>query len=68
VRAALERVLASPDPEVSVCESLATALGHLRPELDRCLLTDESLPAAAAHTAQLFTRVFAASRTPTSCT
>ena len=41
-----------------ICEDLAGALRHLRPELDLYLLTNESLADSGAHTAQLFRRVF----------
>jgi arginine decarboxylase len=58
VRAELDHLIAplarSP---LSISESLATALRHLRPELDLYLLTNESLAAAGTRTA-LFTRVF----------
>jgi arginine decarboxylase len=41
-----------------ICDELARALRHLRPELNLYLLTDESLADAEGHTAQLYRRVF----------
>jgi len=59
IRSELGRVTApvaqSPAP---ICEQLAAAIAHLRPELDLYLLTNESLADTGARTAQLFRRVF----------
>jgi arginine decarboxylase len=51
----VQRVARSSAP---ICETLAVALRHLRPELDIYLLTNESLTMAEERTAELFTRVF----------
>jgi arginine decarboxylase len=59
IRAELDKIVAPiVTSSAPVCEELAAALRHLRPELDLYLLTDESLPEAAARTAELFSRVF----------
>src|SRR5581483_10999119 len=41
-----------------ICNELARAVRHLRPELDLYLLTNESLAETGARTAELFRRVF----------
>jgi arginine decarboxylase len=51
----VRRIAGSSAP---ICEALAVALRHLRPELDVYLLTNESLTLAEERSAELFTRVF----------
>ena len=51
-----------------ICDALARALRHLRPELDLYLLTNESLADAGEHTAELFRASSTGSRRRTSCT
>src|SRR6185436_11619291 len=59
LRAELDRVTAPLGRAAAPpCEELALALRHLRPELDLYLLTNETLPAPAARTAGLYSRVF----------
>jgi arginine decarboxylase len=59
IRAEVDKQIAaaahSPTP---ICDTLARALRHLRPELDLYLLTNQSLTDAGAETARLFSRVF----------
>ncbi len=59
VREALDRVLAPLASSLEpICDPLARALRHLRPELDLYLLTNESLAPVEEPTAALFDRVF----------
>ncbi len=61
IRSELNRITApvtGSGSSAPVCDALAGALRHLRPELDLYLLTNESLADASAQTAQLFSRVF----------
>jgi arginine decarboxylase len=59
IRAELDKaVMRLGRPSGPICEALALALRHLRPELDLYLLTNESLTMAEERTAELFTRVF----------
>jgi arginine decarboxylase len=59
IRAELDKVVRSAEhTSAPICQTLAGALRHLRPELDLYLLTNESLPLAEERTAELFTRVF----------
>ena len=59
IRAELDKIVAPiAASSAPICETLAAALRHLRPELDLYLLTSESLAEAGAHTAELFSRVF----------
>jgi arginine decarboxylase len=58
IRAELDHVIGPVGKSAApICESLALALRHLRPELDLYLLTNESLAGTGARTA-LFSRVF----------
>jgi arginine decarboxylase len=59
IRAEVEKVV-SPLAHSSapICELLAVALRHMRPEIDLYLLTNESLTEARTPTADLFSRVF----------
>ena len=59
IRAELDKaVMRLGRPSAPICEALAVALRHLRPELDLYLLTNESLTMTEERTAELFTRVF----------
>jgi len=59
VRAALDEALQPlARTTAPICDQLAGALRHLRPELDLYLLTNASMTEAAEHTALLFSRVF----------
>jgi arginine decarboxylase len=59
LRAALDRVGGGVEGSAApICDSLAIALRHLRPELDLYLLTNQSLTEPGEHTEELFTRVF----------
>ena len=59
IRAELAKLVAPlAQSSAPICEALAGALHHLRPELDLYLLTDESLTDESGRAATLFSRVF----------
>ncbi|HEY7375952.1 MAG TPA: aminotransferase class I/II-fold pyridoxal phosphate-dependent enzyme [Polyangia bacterium] len=59
IRSELDKQIArAAHGEAPLCDALAAALRHLRPELDLYLLTNESLGGGGEPTARLFSRVF----------